>query len=94
MNHLERALKGPNQWWKYFVLPVLAFFAANTIGAIPLGIAVVVGTMGGGSLNPENMSDFTGLGLDPNLGLALMLFPFIIGLIAFVLVLKPFINVT
>jgi len=90
MKHLERALKGPNQWWKYLVLPVLAFFAANTIGAIPLGIAVVVGTMGGGSLNPDNMGDLSGLGLDPNLGLALMMFPFIIGLIAFVLVLKPF----
>ena len=90
MRFLERALRGPNEWWKYLLLPIIAFLIANTIGAIPLGIAVVLGMAKGGEMNPENAGDLSGLGLDPNLSLFLMMFPFIIGLIGFVLILKPF----
>jgi len=90
MRFLERALRGPNEWWKYLLLPIIAFVIANTIGGIPLGIAVISGTLNGGSLNPDNAGDLSGLGLDPNLSLFLLMFPFIIGLIGFVLILKPF----
>ncbi|MGZ2369705.1 CPBP family intramembrane glutamic endopeptidase [Ancylomarina sp. YFZ004] len=90
MRFLERALRGPNEWWKYLLLPIIAFVIANTIGGIPLGIAVIFGTVNGGTLNPDNAGDLSGLGLDPNLSLFLLMFPFIIGLIGFILLLKPF----
>lgn len=90
MQYLERALKGPNQWWKYLLLPIIAFAIANTIGAIPLGIAMAWGAVKGGTLNPDNAGDLSGLGLDPNLSLFLLMFPFVIGLIGFILILKPF----
>lgn len=90
MKHLERAFRGPNQWWKYIILPLIAFFAANTIGALPIGVAIVIGTMKGGSVNPENMSDLSGLGIDANLGLFMMMFPFVVGLLIFIWTLKPF----
>ena len=90
MKFLERALRGPNEWWKYLLLPIIAFFIANTIGAIPLGIAMVIGMAKGGEINPDNMADLSGLGFDGNTSLFLMMFPFIIGLIGFILILKPF----
>lgn len=62
--------------------------ATNTIGAIPLFISI--------AKNPDainefaaNPSDLSPLGLDPNVALIFMLFPFIIGLIAFIILVKP-----
>tara|TARA_R110001583_G_scaffold1202_5_gene10052 strand:+ start:5272 stop:6201 length:930 start_codon:yes stop_codon:yes gene_type:complete len=89
MKFLERALSGPHEWWKYILLPVIAFAIANTIGAIPLGIAVVIGMAKGGELNPNNLADLSGLGFDGNTSLFLMMFPFIVGLIGFILIIKP-----
>ncbi len=89
MKFLERALSGPHEWWKYILLPIIAFAIANTIGAIPLGIAVVIGMARGGEMNPDNMADLSGLGIDGNTSLFLMMFPFVVGLIGFILVLKP-----
>ena len=71
--------------------------ASNTIGAIPLLIAYV----GKAASNPliiskiaDNPNDLGVLGLDPNLGLFMMLFPFLIGLAAFILLIKPLNNRT
>ena len=71
---------------------ILILIASNTIGAIPLIISLVIKS---GS-NPEvfsqlsaNPNDFSILGLDPNAGLLMMLFPFIAGLAAFILLVKP-----
>lgn len=89
MRFLERALRGPNEWWKYLLLPIIAFAIANTIGAIPLVIAIVIGMAKGGEINPDNMADLSGLGFDGNTSLFLMMFPFIIGIIGFILILKP-----
>lgn len=62
--------------------------ATNTIGSIPLFISI--------AKNPDainelaaNPSDLSPLGLDPNVALIFMLFPFIIGLIAFIILVKP-----
>lgn len=72
---------------------ILAIFAAtNTIGAIPLMITMGIkaaadpNVLGDLAANPNDLS---GLGIDPNLYLFEMLFPFIIGLIAFIFLLKP-----
>ena len=59
MKHLERALDGQNQWWKYLVISVLAFVGANIIGAIPLIIAIAVKTVqnaGQSMTNPDRKS--------------------------------------
>jgi len=70
---------------------------SNTIGAFPLIIALVMKS----ASNPEvfsqiaaNPNDFSVLGLDPNAGLIMMLFPFIAGLAAFILLVKPLNNRT
>ena len=67
---------------------VAIFIAINTVGSVPLIISMFN--------NPEaldklalNPNDLTPLGLDPNLALVYMLFPFMVGLAAFILLVKP-----
>ena len=72
MRHLERALDGNNQWWKY-LLACIGIIVATGIGSIPFFMAM-----------PGNdiMTDFSAYGVSPHYGLALMLLPFIITFIA------------
>jgi len=88
MNHLESTFTGKNSFWRYAVMIVAVFLAANTIGAVPLIIAMAARSVS----NPDvftqiaaNPNDFSSLGLDPNSGLVMMLFPFVAGLVTFVL---------
>jgi membrane protease YdiL (CAAX protease family) len=92
MNHLESAFKGKNSFWRYIVMFVLVLIASNTIGALPLIIALVMKS----ASNPDvfsqlsaNPNDYSVLGLDPNMGIIIMLFPFVAGLVAFILLVKP-----
>lgn len=73
------------------------FIVTNTIGALPLLISIGTKAVS----NPEvlsslssNPNDISVLGLEPNLGLIMMLFPFVTGLVAFVLLVKPLNNRT
>jgi membrane protease YdiL (CAAX protease family) len=92
MNHLESSFTGKNAFWRYFLMVAALFAATNTIGGIPLLIAIGVKS----SVNPqiisklaENPNDLSTLGLDPVIYLLTMIFPFLIGLAAFVLLIKP-----
>jgi uncharacterized protein len=97
MNHLESTFSGKNSFWRYIVMIAAVLIASNTIGAVPLLIATILKS----SENPDvftqlaaNPNDFSSLGLDPNIGLILMLFPFLMGLLAFILLVKPLNNRT
>jgi membrane protease YdiL (CAAX protease family) len=92
MNHLESSFSGKNSPWRYIVMFIAVLIASNTIGAIPLLIAYI----GKAASDPEVISkiaadpnDLGVLGLEPNLGFFMMLFPFLIGLAAFMLLVKP-----
>ena len=92
MNHLERALDHQNQWWKYLIITGTAFLAANVIGSIPL---LIVLFLNGAFEDPETLSetdnimDLSAFGIDPNLGLILIMLPFVFGLVATVFLFKP-----
>jgi membrane protease YdiL (CAAX protease family) len=97
MNHLESAFTGKNSFWRYVVMFAIVLIVSNTVGALPLLISLLVKSVS----NPEvysqlsaNPNDFSVLGLDPNTGLIIMLFPFIAGLAAFILFVKPLNNRT
>jgi membrane protease YdiL (CAAX protease family) len=97
MSHLESAFKGKNSFWRYIVMFAVILIVSNTIGAFPLIIALLMKS----ASNPQvfsqisaNPNDFSVLGLDPNAGLIMMLFPFIAGLAAFILFVKPLNNRT
>lgn len=97
MNHLESAFTGKNSLWRYIVMFVMVFIASNTLGAVPLIIALVMKSVSNPAVFSQiaaNPNDFSVLGLDPNALLVMMLFPFIAGLIAFILLIKPLNNRT
>jgi uncharacterized protein len=97
MNHLESTFTGKNNFWRYIVMIAAILIAANTIGALPLLLSMAIKS----TSNPEvfsqiaaNPNDFSVIGLNPNTGLVMMLFPFVTGLIAFILLIKPLNNRT
>jgi membrane protease YdiL (CAAX protease family) len=97
MNHLESTFSGKNNFWRYIVMIAAVLIVSNTIGAIPLLISIAIKSFS----NPEvfsqlsaNPNDYSVLGLEPNTLLIMMVFPFIAGLAAFVLFVKPLNNRT
>jgi uncharacterized protein len=97
MNHLESAFTGKNSFWRYIVMIVAVLLASNTIGSIPL----LVGYFIKSASNPDiatklaaNPSDFSVMGFDPNVGLVLMVIPFVAALIAFIFLVKTLHNRT
>jgi membrane protease YdiL (CAAX protease family) len=92
MNHLESSFTGKNSPWRYIVMFAVILIATNTIGAIPLLIGYASKAASDPSVVSDiakNPNDLGVLGLDPNMGLFMMLFPFLIGLLTFVILVKP-----
>lgn len=92
MNHLESTFTGKNSFWRYLVMFILVFVVINTIGALPILIGLLIKSLS----NPDiftimlaNPNDFSVMGFSSNMMLVIMLFPFIAGLAAFVVLLKP-----
>lgn len=92
MNHLESAYIGKNSFWRYLVLVGAVLLASNFIGGLPLLIAYGIKA----ASNPEIISELSAnpsnlgvIGLEPNIGLILMIIPSIAGIIAFILLVKP-----
>ncbi|WP_439185727.1 lysostaphin resistance A-like protein [Carboxylicivirga taeanensis] len=91
MKHLESAYIGQNEWWKYVLLLLIAFVGGQFIGAIPL--AIVLGVAGAnGNVSPEAIAtmNFNAMGINSTLGLALVILPFIVVLILFMVLYKAF----
>ena len=92
MKHLESAFDGKNSLWRYAVMFVAVFVAINTVGGIPIYVVMAMravsdpGSLAGMADNP---SDLSILGISPLPGLVMMLFPFLIGIITFLLIYKP-----
>jgi len=75
----------------------VVLIVSNTIGAIPLLLAMLLKSGSNPAVFSQlaaNPNDFGVLGLNPNVGLLMMLFPFMAGLLAFVLLVKPLNNRT
>ena len=96
MKHLESILNQENQWWKYLLVFFIAFLGGQFIGAIPLIVAMVIGAAQneGSMIKPDNPMDFSAYGIDPNLGLVLMIIPFLVMLFIAILLIKGFHNRT
>jgi membrane protease YdiL (CAAX protease family) len=95
MNHLEAAFTGKNNFWRYFLMFGMVLIVSNTIGALPLILAVIVKSVSNPevvSLLASNPNDYSVLGLEPNTGLIMMLFPFLAGLGAFFFLIRPLNN--
>lgn len=92
MKHLERALDGQNEFWKYLVNFIASLVGGSMVGSIPLAVLIMIKTIenkGAVTANPANAMDFSAYGISTNLGLVLMMLPFITGLITAILLLRP-----
>jgi len=92
MEHLKNSFIGKNNIWRYLIMIAVIFLATNTIGAIPFLIASFVNS----GADPNIMAQISSSGdffsivdLNQNFMLALMLFPFIVGLATYALLIKP-----
>ncbi len=79
--YLIKGFKGKNHFWRYFVT-VIIVFAATQVGAIPFTILLFIKALESGQMpDASNITDFAAFGIDPNLGLVLMVLPFLTGLV-------------
>nr|WP_319398008.1 type II CAAX endopeptidase family protein [uncultured Carboxylicivirga sp.] len=92
MKHLESALKTKNDWWAYLVVILVAFVLAQLIGSIPVSILVLL--KGGIAAAQSGAIDFSAIGVNSSLGLALLVLPFIICFFTLKLLVKPLHNRT
>lgn len=93
MNYFSNAFEGHNQWWRYLVLFIASLIGGQTVGGIPLMAVMFYGIFtSGGAIqpNPENMADLSVYGIGQNLGLFLMILPFLASLFILLLLFKPF----
>ncbi|WP_372647476.1 lysostaphin resistance A-like protein [Draconibacterium sp.] len=92
MKHLSRAFDGENQWWKFVVVIIVALGVGQIVGAIPLIVVMGISiAMNGGQVaTPENPMDLSAYGINPSLGLALMVIPFIVTLVLAIVLIKSF----
>jgi membrane protease YdiL (CAAX protease family) len=86
MKYLERALDKQNQWWKYLAMLAASLVGANIIGAILIIIVILSSDV---PFDVAHMSDLSYYGISQNTALLLMLFPFVLSLLAIALLLKP-----
>jgi membrane protease YdiL (CAAX protease family) len=92
MNHLESTFKGKNSLWRYIVMIAAVLIVSNTIGAVPLLIGILAKSVSSPEVFSQlaaNPNDYSVLGMDQNILLLVMIFPFIAGLGAFILLIKP-----
>jgi uncharacterized protein len=95
MNHLESAFEGKNNVWRYIVMLVAILLVANTIGSVPLIVAMMMKASSDPSVMArfaESPNDMSILGLSSTSGFIVMMIPFITGLLAFMLLVKPLHN--
>jgi uncharacterized protein len=93
MNYFSNAFDGHNQWWRYLVLFIASLIGGQTVGGIPLMAVMFYGIFtSGGAIqpNPENMADLSVYGIGQNLGLFLMILPYLASLFILLLLFKPF----
>ena len=78
---IEQAFKIKNDGWRYVVGFVVAFVGSQIVGAIPLGVAVLLKAMEDGSnINVQDIGQVFSM-FDRNVALVLVLIPFTIGLL-------------
>lgn len=92
MKHLEAAFTGNNKLWTYVVMLAAIFLAINTVGSIPLLISLGKGLLNDPGMMTklsENPNDLSAFMKDPIYTLFALIFAFMTGLAAFILLVKP-----
>ena len=84
-----KSFKGENYWWRYLFM-IIILLIATQIGSLPLIIVSAIKSYSSGEvLTQENIINFQSMGLNKNLGLFLLSLPFAVGLVMFLVLIKP-----
>ena len=90
---LTAPFRGKNAFWRNFLGGAVPLIVSNIIWAIPLAVVMISYTLDGSSLPQKGgMPDFELMGIDPNIGFAFMLFPFILAFFTIVWLIRPLHN--
>jgi membrane protease YdiL (CAAX protease family) len=81
---LAAARQGRNEWWRYALTLGGVLLASQVLGALPLATGMVVVTLDGNPATGIDLSTGALQGVPPAVGLALLLIPFVAGLLALV----------
>ncbi len=88
MDFIQQAFKGKNEWWRYLVGFLIIFIFWQLIGAIPFLITAVMHSSDLMEFNNAAASNFSTLGINKNLMLAMMLLTGVFGVLAIKYVVK------
>ncbi len=93
MKHLERALDGQNQFWKYLVNFLVSLIGGSFIGSIPLLVVIAIKAVEYGNiegLSSGNIADLTPYGISKNVSLFLLMLPMVVSFFTCISMLHPF----
>ncbi len=90
MQFLENSCRGKNEFWTYLLMTILTLVIGQVIGSIPLIVVIMKSTGGVIPPDPSSLLDFESYGVDPNLGIFLVLLPFVVSMLMFLWLVKPF----
>jgi uncharacterized protein len=86
---ITTAFKGRTSFWSYLLMSVAPFLVSNFIGSIPLLVVMFMYASPESMVTSGGMPDFAAMGVNLNLAFVLMVFPFLLALLTFVLLIKP-----
>src|SRR4051812_36953175 len=86
MDFLVGAAMRSKAWWRYLLGLVVIVFATLIVGGVPLAVMVAAVTLDGNPATDVNRSTGAISGVPPALSLAVTLFPFVMALLAILLV--------
>jgi len=88
---LEKVYEGKSDIGRWIAMIVILLIVSQFVGGIPLGIMIFLKMSDNPDLepNPENPLDLTAYDISPNTGLAMMIIPFVLGMITLLLLMKP-----
>ena len=88
MHYIQQAYKGLNDFWRYFIGILLVFIGWQFIGMLPMLIVAFLYSKNTQEFLESANENFMNLGIDKNLYLFLMLFSFVVALLALFYVVK------
>ena len=88
---LERVNEGKNNIGRWIAMIIIVMLVSQLIGTIPLQVMIFLKTSANPDLqpNPENPFDLSAFNISPITGFVLTIIPFVFGLIALLVLMKP-----
>ncbi|MHB1105466.1 MAG: CPBP family intramembrane glutamic endopeptidase, partial [Lutibacter sp.] len=90
MKFIQQAYKGDNEWTAYLFTLMFLFFGWQIVGIIPISLVAYIYADDAGTFMLSASNSFSGLGINANLYLLLIIVTFLFGLLSLFLGIKLF----